>query len=386
MDRRKHKHLSELRGIMLKLPCVILTLDEKNALQYEPTGNDSNKAMWWSSIKKYQAEIKSYLKTFSQADKLADYVDGGDTTGPYSERIKRLPELLALVESMRTSESIIFGNLTAIQVHAHMDIYLGALTGLKTYQTFADIKTPDKGKFARVIHDGDAMSIGTKKQLESLNKLGAGVYLTVNETDGKGRAAENIIKVRACFADLDGVPLHPVWAYDPSMVVETSPGKYHAYWLTDDAFPLEGFTQVQEAIALTFNSDPKVKDLPRVLRMPGFYHNKVAPFLTRVIHHSGVKYSFTELVEMFPPAKKKQWSAPKYQDAKSVNDGEFKGHYGAVEGQRNCHITKRIGGMLKRGLSWNEIEQEAFREGMACSPPLSEKEVSLILKSCRRYA
>lgn len=370
---------------MLKLPCVTITLDEKNELKYEPTGKDENKAQWWARIKKYQPEIVSYLKTFRRADKLADYVDGGDTAGPYSERIKRLPELLALVESMRTSESSILGNLTSIQVLEHREIYLSSLTGLKTYQTFSDIKRADMFKLAKIIHDVDGMSIGTKKQLEALNKSGAGVYLTVNETDGKGRSAENIVKVRACFADLDGAPLHPVWNYDPSLVVETSPEKYHVYWLTDDDFPIDGFTQVQEAIALTFNSDAKVKDLPRVLRVPGFYHNKGNPFLTRVIHHSNVKYSFAKLVEMFPPAKKEQWSAQKYQDAKRVNDGEFKGHYGVGEGQRNCHITRRIGGMMKRGLPWIEIEQEAFREGMACSPPLSEKEVVIILKSCRRY-
>jgi len=371
---------------MLKLPCVTITLNANNELQYDPTGNAENKAEWWARIQSHNNEIVAYLKTFKQADALADYVDGGEKAGPYSERKEKLPELSALVESMRMSESSILGHLNAIQIQAHRDIYLKALKGLKTYQTFADKNVPDKGTFARVINDKGQLSNGVKKQLESLNKAGAGVYLTVNETDGKGRKIENITQVRACFADLDGAPLHPVWDYHPSMVVESSPGKYHAYWLTDEKFPLEGFTQVQEAIALTFQSDSTVKDLSRVLRVPGFYHNKGTPFLTRVIHFSGGIYDFGTLVEMFPPAPKQQWSAPKYQDAKSFDNSGFKGHYGVGEGQRNCHITKRVGGMLKRGLPWHEIEQEAFKEGMACSPPLSENEVQNILKSCRRYA
>lgn len=373
---------------MLALTGTTIRLSAKNdRLSYQKTYPEpSNPDVARARILRHRDAIVQYLKTFKEADAIADYIDGGDSAGPYLERIKRLPELMAFVESMRITEKCLKGESIIEKITSDRILFIEALPGLKTYQTFSDKEVQNKGKFARVIHDESGISDATKKQLESLNKSGAGIYLTVNETDGKGRAADNIVKVRACFADLDKAPLHPAWAYDPSMVVETSPGKYHVYWLTDDDFPLEGFTQVQEAISLTFTSDPKVKDLPRVLRMPGFYHNKGTPFLTRIIHYSGVKYSFAKLVEMFPPAKKEQWTAPKYQKSKISNDSEFKGHYGAGEGQRNCHITKRIGGMLKRGLSWQEIEQEAFREGMACSPPLSEKEVNLILKSCRRYA
>jgi hypothetical protein len=43
-----------------------------------------------------------------------------------------------------------------------------------------------------------------------LNREGAGVFVTVNETDLKGRTAKNITSVRAVFVDLDGAPLEPV--------------------------------------------------------------------------------------------------------------------------------------------------------------------------------
>jgi hypothetical protein len=39
--------------------------------------------------------------------------------------------------------------------------------------------------------------------LEQANRDGRGVYVTVNETDGKGVKAANITRVRALFADLD---------------------------------------------------------------------------------------------------------------------------------------------------------------------------------------
>src|SRR5262249_12827835 len=46
---------------------------------------------------------------------------------------------------------------------------------------------------------------------------------------------------------------------------------------------LDAFTPTQELIAKRFGSDPKVKDLPRVMRLPGFWHRKGEPFMVRII-------------------------------------------------------------------------------------------------------
>jgi len=226
--------------------------------------------------------------------------------------------------------------------------------------------------------------------LEKGNDIGAGIFMCINETNGRGRKATDVIKIRACYADLDGVPLEPVWEYKPSLVIESSPGKYHAYWLTEldegNGVPLSSFRTIQESIIRTFNSDPKVKDLPRVLRVPGFEHKKADPFMTRIIHYENRRFDFGNLVEMFPPLPVKQWSAPKYQKPiESDPNAEFKGEYGAYKGARNNHIISRIGGMIKRGLSWSDIENEAFKEGAACSPPLPQQEVKAVLASARRY-
>ena len=322
---------------------------------------------------------EEYIEKEKEAIALADFVDG---EYPYEERIAKMPDLLHVVEELRLIDFKLNPNTDPRR--SDLKKFLSAFPGKKTFQTFDDNSDRKSTQLVSIIST-DRLTIGEHKKIQAINNIGAGIFLCINETDGRGRKSENITRVRAVFADLDGAPLLPIWDYNPSIVVESSPGKFHAYWLTKDV-PLGGFTQLQESISLKFNSDPKVKDLPRVMRVPGFYHQKKYKSLTRIIYFSLKKYSFLELSEMFPPAKKEQWTAPKYQKSKNLNDGEFKGHYGAGAGQRNCHITKRIGGMLKRGLSWNEIEHEAFREGMACSPPLSEKEVSLILKSCRRYA
>lgn len=129
-------------------------------------------------------------------------------------------------------------------------------------------------------------------RLGALNNCGAGVFVMVNHGDGivwpgyrTCRAEKNVVEVRALFVDLDGAPLNPVLNHSihPDIVVESSPGKWHAYWRVTGC-PLKEFTQIQEALAATFNGDKSVKDLPRVMRLPGFYHNKREPFMTRIVY------------------------------------------------------------------------------------------------------
>lgn len=158
-----------------------------------------------------------------------------------------------------------------------------------TFQTFDDDKerrkrNGDKDPLARVVHG----SLDTHlAQLSQINEQGAGVYVTINETDGKGRSAENVVKVRAYFVDLDGAPIEPVtaWEMAPHIVVQSSPGKWHAYWLVSDA-PCDSasFGRVQMGLIERFGGDRSVKDLPRVMRLPGFHHRKGAPQMVEVIH------------------------------------------------------------------------------------------------------
>lgn len=156
-----------------------------------------------------------------------------------------------------------------------------------TFQTFDDVKLPDGTKrdnkrLIKVLH-------GTLEQhhatLAALNAKGAGIYVTINETDGEGREKDNIVRVRAWFVDLDKAPLKPVLKdkkRKPHIVVETSPGRWAAYWLAKDA-ELDQFTPIQEGLIGTFKGDPAVKDLPRVMRLPGYLHRKGKPFKSRIL-------------------------------------------------------------------------------------------------------
>jgi Primase C terminal 2 (PriCT-2)/RepB DNA-primase from phage plasmid len=156
-----------------------------------------------------------------------------------------------------------------------------------TFQTFDDNGDRDDQKLLSILHGTLAQHADT---LTRLNSKGAGIFVTINETDRRGRKAENIIRIRAVFADLDGAPLAPVTAsrLQPHIIVESSPGHWHAYWLVA-GMALEDFTAVQIAIIKRFHSDPIVRDLPRVMRLPGFVHAKIKngvggkPFVSRIV-------------------------------------------------------------------------------------------------------
>ena len=168
-----------------------------------------------------------------------------------------------------------------------------------TFQTFDDDKERRKAggsdPFAHILH-------GTLdecwQELCDLNAKGAGIYMTVNETDGKGRSIKNIKRVRALFNDLDGAPLEPVLKsrQPPHLVVESSPGKFHAYRFVT-GIKLDQFEGLQKSLAAEFGSDPSVCDLPRVLRLPGFLHQKDKPFLSHIVStHDAPSYSGDDFV------------------------------------------------------------------------------------------
>jgi hypothetical protein len=129
------------------------------------------------------------------------------------------------------------------------------------------------------------------EKLSYMNSCGAGVFVMVNRGDGvvhdgakTCRTNVNVVAVRALFVDADGTPLGPILdkAPPPHILVESSPGKWHMYWLTNDT-TLDEFKARQQAIAQAFGTDSSVIDLARVLRVPGFWHQKGEPFLTRLV-------------------------------------------------------------------------------------------------------
>ena len=186
-------------------------------------------------------------------------------------------------------------------------MYVEALTGSPhaavTFQTFCDIKgSSDSNPLARVLH-------GTVDQhweeLGRLNDAGAGVFVTVNETDGKGRKAANIVRPRAYFADFDLNPGEMSFGeasqiLEPTFSVQSSPGKTQAYWRLTGTVPLDVWERTQKAIIARLRTDPACKDSSRVLRLPGTFHRKEGGWrMVGIKSLAGPAYGQEEVANVF---------------------------------------------------------------------------------------
>jgi len=250
-----------------------------------------------------------------------------------------------------------------------------------TFQTFDDRK---KDKRLAVIRHGTLEQHGA--ELARLNEAGAGIFIMANRGDGKGRSATNVVAADAVFVDLDGAPLAPVLSAspEPHIVVESSPGRYHAWWQVD-AFPLAQFTPVQKALAARFAGDPTVHDLPRVMRLPGFIHWKGEPFLTRVTRTAPAQpYALADLVAGLGLKLQPDASTPA-----RIGPAQARGQAGDTfgEGGRNAALASMAGKMRRAGCSADAVLQ-ALRvtNDERCRPPLPDDEVAAIARSIGRYA
>lgn len=168
-----------------------------------------------------------------------------------------------------------------------------------TFQTFADppkMSADERKLRAKVLHGSFKEHFSA---LSKLNGLGANICVAVNATDFKGRSESNILRLRAAFIDSDHGEIRD-FTLPPSIVVRSKNGT-HAYYLLKPDEPLELFGQVQRTLSDHFSTDEAVSDLPRVMRLPGFFHMKDPddPFLVRITHINKVKYSIAEILEAY---------------------------------------------------------------------------------------
>lgn len=199
-----------------------------------------------------------------------------------------------------------------------------------TFQTFDDEKPGGQSRpmMARLLHGPLAHH---QADLDRLNAAGAGVFVAVNGTDGRGRRKVNVRTLRAWWCDVDmkgarepldlsRLPLMP------STVVRT-PGGWHLYWIAkapmpcgDDGRKTEHEAEVK-AIArdlAPFGGDLKACDVARVLRVPGFLHRKGEPSPVTLEWADGPRYTREQIRAAFPLEEPKQateaarpeWLAP----------------------------------------------------------------------------
>ena len=204
------------------------------------------------------------------------------------------------------------------EVIRHLDLLGASNDDEFWFQSFDDMETvdpdsPRKKKRANInlnkdfsdslgrILTGDDRKI--LDRMEALNQSGAGIFVAVNEICGASRKKGNVARIRCVFAELDDGWPEQDFPIEPTFTVESSPGKYHAYWILDGELSALEFDGVMRRMIQDYGSDPSAKDRTRVLRVAGTWHNKhpEQPHLARITQASDRRYSREEIVGAFPP-------------------------------------------------------------------------------------
>lgn len=188
-----------------------------------------------------------------------------------------------------------------------------------SFQTFDDVQDRKDKTLARV-------KLGTLEEyqdfLTNMNQKKAGVFFAVNRVDGH-RNIENVTELRAAFIDCDEVEVDfQSLPLQPNIIVQSGRGE-HAYWLLKRGEPLERFREVQRALAYKFGSDMKVCDLPRVMRVPGFYHQKKDPSLMVELVYCDTERRYTidglfDGLKLEPPPEPIRTKNPTYKNKESI--------------------------------------------------------------------
>lgn len=127
-----------------------------------------------------------------------------------------------------------------------------------------------------------------------------GAFFTVNAMDesrdeGRHRTAKMVTTVRAAFMDDDIRRDVSDWRKDwdeklpPSLIVESSPGKFHYYWLivndgmniVDNDEKRDEWQRVQMKLVRDYGGDKSARDLARYLRLPGSINWKESAKFTK---------------------------------------------------------------------------------------------------------
>ena len=132
--------------------------------------------------------------------------------------------------------------------------------------------------------DGRLSNAETRRLLTQYAAQGCGIFFTLNKCDGKGRKRENVLSYRVLGVDFDGTPLPTAPPIPFHIITESSPGRFHGYFLLQPGDDLAAWSDTMAQVAAYYDADPSCCDPPRVFRLPGSFHQKTTPHRVRMIH------------------------------------------------------------------------------------------------------
>lgn len=235
--------------------------------------------------------------------------------------------------------------------------------------------------------------------LQEQNKLGANIYIMVNEGDGHGRRLRNVKSVTSFLVDLDGAPLDPVLDSDvkPHIITETSSGRFQGIWriepipvTTGTRYEIDDlYKRVHEGLATKFNADPAVKSLSHVCRLPGFVNHNHEPFVVRLRNAFGSPIleiqRFIETLRIDLTASRERFR--QLPDCEGLAVETTVTGEPILEGMRNESLLRICFKLAYQDVLGNDLVRNALMINAArCTPPLEDYEViSLAEKVIRRY-
>ena len=98
----------------------------------------------------------------------------------------------------------------------HIKLLTGRKNAKVMFQVFSDKKGAGRKAWCKYGRLRDVW-----KDLIEAQKEGCGVYVTINETDGRGRKSQNIARILALAVDLDGTPLPLRYQLPPHLVTQS---------------------------------------------------------------------------------------------------------------------------------------------------------------------
>ncbi len=138
--------------------------------------------------------------------------------------------------------------------------------------------------------------------LRDENAAGRDVYICAHALATPQRRKANALPLWALYADLDHDRL-PASVPPPSLIVETSPGRWQAWWfLSSPVLPARGET-LNKRLAIAAGADMSGWDLGQLLRPPGTVNRKRTPDMSsvRTVHEGGDVYDPDDLDRILPP-------------------------------------------------------------------------------------
>ena len=223
--------------------------------------------------------------------------------------------------------------------------------------------------------------------LQKYNKQNYGIFFVVN---GNGHTDAEVKRGKTCkaqFMEIDDKPMKEqiaiinAFPLKPSIIVRTRKS-LHCYWLLENG-DIRYFRNLQQRLALYFNSDTSIKNESRTMRLPTFYHCKQEPIRVEVIHFEPqLKYKQKQLDEILPKLK----ATAQQKKQKSNTAADNVNSYGA--GERVQRLISDVGTLKAKGISDEATKQSIIQiNATMCNPPLTDAELEReVFPAIQRFA